>query len=100
MTIGVVVASLSRPSSGTAKNTDDERYFVGILMLTTSLLLTGVLGVLQEQTYKKYGPCWREGVFYTVSTYEQDRKKGSPLIGLGCAASSVVANVRVSDEGY
>jgi len=34
-------------------------------MLTISLFLTGILGVLQEKTYKKYGPCWKEGVFYT-----------------------------------
>ena len=37
-------------------------------MLTISLLLTGILGLLQEKTYTIYGPCWREGVFYTVST--------------------------------
>lgn len=36
-------------------------------MLVTSSFLTGILGALQEQTYRKYGPCWREGVFYTVS---------------------------------
>lgn len=35
-------------------------------MLTVSLMLTGVLGVLQERTYTKYGPHWKEGVFYTV----------------------------------
>jgi hypothetical protein len=35
-------------------------------MLCISLVLTGLLGILQEQTYKKYGPHWREGVFYTV----------------------------------
>ncbi len=35
-------------------------------MLTFSLLLTGILGVLQERTYTKYGPHWKEGVFYTV----------------------------------
>jgi UDP-xylose/UDP-N-acetylglucosamine transporter B4 len=34
-------------------------------MLAVSSVLTGVLGMLQEQTYRKYGPCWREGVFYT-----------------------------------
>lgn len=38
-------------------------------MLTASLLLTGVLGLLQERTYTKYGPCWREGLFYTVSPH-------------------------------
>lgn len=37
-------------------------------MLTVSLLLTGVLGLLQEKTYTRYGPCWKEGLFYTVST--------------------------------
>ncbi|THH32382.1 hypothetical protein EUX98_g1797 [Antrodiella citrinella] len=36
-------------------------------MLTLSLLLTGVLGMLQEVTYKKYGPHWKEGLFYTHS---------------------------------
>jgi len=34
-------------------------------MLVISLLLTAALGLAQERTYKKYGPCWREGVFYT-----------------------------------
>ncbi|KAL5531339.1 hypothetical protein ACEPAG_4216 [Sanghuangporus baumii] len=66
VTIGVIFASLSRPSSRVVNNADGQKeYFLGIFMLTSSLLLTGVLGVLQEQTYNKYGPCWREGVFYT-----------------------------------
>jgi len=30
-----------------------------------SLFLSGVLGILQEKTYKQYGAHWREGVFYT-----------------------------------
>lgn len=34
-------------------------------MMTASLLLTGVLGLLQESTYTTYGPHWKEGVFYT-----------------------------------
>ena len=64
---GVLMTTLSRPSS-TKKATDDApQYFLGVGMLAVSSLLTGALGVLQEQTYHKYGPCWREGVFYTVS---------------------------------
>lgn len=35
-------------------------------MLVISLFCTALLGLLQERTYKKYGPCWKEGVFYTV----------------------------------
>ncbi|KAH9852102.1 UAA transporter family-domain-containing protein [Lenzites betulinus] len=66
---GVILATLSRPS--TPKTTGDPpdvgRYTIGVIMLTVSLVLTGVLGVLQERTYTKYGPHWKEGVFYTHS---------------------------------
>lgn len=66
VSIGVVLTTLSRPSSPSKRSTEDlEQYIIGIFMLTISSLLTGVLGMLQELTYRKYGPCWREGVFYT-----------------------------------
>lgn len=38
-------------------------------MLVFSLFLTGLLGIVQERTYKAYGPCWKEGIFYTVCSY-------------------------------
>ncbi|KAJ3568372.1 hypothetical protein NP233_g5758 [Leucocoprinus birnbaumii] len=72
VTIGVVLATLSRPSG--SKNTwtvsprtpeELQTYAMGILMLVISLFCTGLLGLLQEKTYRKYGPCWKEGVFYT-----------------------------------
>jgi solute carrier family 35 (UDP-xylose/UDP-N-acetylglucosamine transporter), member B4 len=67
VSIGVILTTLSRPSGTSNKSPEDlGRYIIGISMLTVSSLLTGVLGMLQERTYKKYGPCWREGVFYTV----------------------------------
>ncbi|KAI0675468.1 UAA transporter [Trametes maxima] len=64
---GVVLATLSRPSSpkSPGDSPDVARYSLGVLMLTFSLLLTGILGVMQERTYTKYGPHWKEGVFYT-----------------------------------
>ncbi|KAI9508186.1 UAA transporter [Russula earlei] len=86
---GVVIATLSRPradpratapsgvmnqtspiaaTGATATaigNADASRYTLGIAMLVASLLCTGVHGALQERTYSRYGPCWREGVFYT-----------------------------------
>ncbi|KAI5827797.1 UAA transporter [Schizophyllum commune Tattone D] len=71
VTVGVVLATLSRSSAtSSTKLTPDSaedlrRYTLGIIMLASSLFVTGVLGILQERTYKKYGPCWREGVFYT-----------------------------------
>lgn len=76
VSIGVVLATLSRPTSSKSKSSNSDpttdaeenvpQYFIGIAMLTASLVCTGILGLLQERTYKKYGPCWREGVFYTV----------------------------------
>jgi len=66
VSIGVILTTLSRPGGPWNSSTKDlEQYIIGITMLTISSLLTGVLGMLQELTYRKYGPCWREGVFYT-----------------------------------
>ncbi|RPD64339.1 UAA-domain-containing protein [Lentinus tigrinus ALCF2SS1-7] len=64
---GVILATLSRPSSPKSSEVpvDLGRYTIGVAMLTLSLFLTGTLGVLQERTYTKYGPHWKEGVFYT-----------------------------------
>lgn len=88
VTIGVIIATTSTrtsssppsPQSSSTSSTvntsafastnappiDLARYTTGIVMLSASLLLTGVLGMLQERTYTRYGPCWREGLFYTV----------------------------------
>jgi len=69
VSIGVVVATLSKSSSKASseeKSDDMYQYTIGIVMLVLSLVLSGILGILQEKTYKKYGPCWKEGVFYTV----------------------------------
>jgi len=86
---GVIIATLSRPrtdrptptvgtgigtptptpasnaSSTAAVDDASGAYTLGIAMLVTSLICTGVYGALQERTYSTYGPCWREGVFYT-----------------------------------
>ena len=70
------MVTLSRTNPGENSQTskvigtaDLWRYSLGIGMLTVSLLCTGLLGVLQERTYQKYGPCWKEGVFYTVGAH-------------------------------
>ncbi|KAF9013371.1 UAA transporter [Cyathus striatus] len=72
VTVGVILATLSRPSSSRSAaavltKTPEElrKYVTGISMLVVSLFCTGYLGVLQERTYKIYGPCWKEGVLYT-----------------------------------
>jgi len=66
VSIGVCVASISTSaSSGLSLEDLSLTYIYGIIMLVASLVLTATLGILQERTYKVYGPCWREGVFYT-----------------------------------
>ncbi|KAJ6466389.1 UAA transporter [Mycena sanguinolenta] len=67
---GVILATLARPSASKKSDPiqsaeDIQRYTIGISMLTASLVLTGLYGLLQERTYQTYGPCWKEGVFYT-----------------------------------
>jgi solute carrier family 35 (UDP-xylose/UDP-N-acetylglucosamine transporter), member B4 len=58
----------STGAAAPAADTDALRgtYALGIAMLVASLICTGVHGALQERTYNKYGPHWREGIFYTV----------------------------------
>ena len=65
---GVILSTLARPSApaSDASLAAPATYALGVSMLVVSLLLSGVLGMLQEQTYATYGPCWREGIFYTV----------------------------------
>jgi len=70
VTSGVVLATLSRTATtaevSKLRTAEDlHRYIIGISMIVLSLLCTGLLGLLQEKTYGRYGPCWREGLFYT-----------------------------------
>jgi len=67
---GVIWATLARPSAQKKGDPiqsaeDIQKYTIGISMLVASLILTGFFGLLQERTYQTYGPCWKEGVFYT-----------------------------------
>jgi len=69
ITSGVVLSTLSRTAtievSKLESAEDLHRYIIGISMMVMSLICTGILGLLQERTYGKYGPCWRESLFYT-----------------------------------
>ena len=73
VSIGVSIASISTSSSSNTSMADlSTTYLYGILMLIASLFATAILGILQERTYRAYGPCWREGIFYTVRKFNPD----------------------------
>ncbi|KLO12689.1 UAA transporter [Schizopora paradoxa] len=63
VTLGAILATTSRSADGNISAGANR--FIGLLMLFASLLLTGILGVLQEITFREYGPCWQESIFYT-----------------------------------
>lgn len=74
VTIGVIYATTSTktnnsktpPSTGGGGVSSGD-YAMGVLMLTIALIISSLLGLLQEDTYQKYGSEWREGLFYSVS---------------------------------
>lgn len=98
VSLGVLLATFSRPSSSSSSDDPAEfgRYLLGVAMMTTSLILTGVLGMLQESTYSKFGPHWREGVFYTVSSRSHSISRQASYIS-AIAAPVVSTNIRVLD---
>ncbi|KAJ3020372.1 hypothetical protein HKX48_000901, partial [Thoreauomyces humboldtii] len=56
----------SQPASTAATTTPPlYEWLTGLLILTVALFLSAFLGQLQQTTYSRYGPAWREGLFYT-----------------------------------
>ncbi|KAG0209447.1 golgi uridine diphosphate-N- acetylglucosamine transporter [Mortierella sp. GBA30] len=75
VTLGVVYATTSaktnnsqKSSSGYATKSRDVSagdYAIGVFMLTVALIISSLMGLLQETTYQTYGSEWREGLFYS-----------------------------------
>lgn len=70
VTAGVVSSTLY--SSGIAgqaaeqDGSDAGEYLTGVLLLFSALVLTGLMGLWQEQTFARYGnQNWRESMFYS-----------------------------------
>jgi len=68
VTLGVLLSTYTT-ASGVKKAPVVEvsltSWLTGIALLSFALLLSSVLGLYQENTYRKYGKQWREGLFYT-----------------------------------
>ncbi|CAG8449625.1 2978_t:CDS:2, partial [Acaulospora colombiana] len=68
VTLGVALATISSANINTKDVTIDvstSDYVMGITLLSIALILSCIMGLYQEFTYKKYGSNWREGLFYT-----------------------------------
>ncbi|EJU03765.1 UAA transporter [Dacryopinax primogenitus] len=67
VTLGIILATLSsRPApSSSPTHVNPADYASGIALLLGGLFISGILGMRQEETYKRYGPQWQEGLFYT-----------------------------------
>ncbi|KAF8576216.1 UAA-domain-containing protein [Ramaria rubella] len=70
VTVGVVCTTLSASQppasqmSGSSFSTPGS-YFVGILILTLALIMSGFMGLAQDKAYAKYGRGhWQEAMFY------------------------------------
>lgn len=82
ITAGIVLATISAPSrrsaaSDTVKTSATGRTFMGnmefatgIAVLTLALVLSAFLGLFQEETYRRYGKAWQEGLFYSVRLHK------------------------------
>ena len=67
VTLGVVCTTLSasQPGSIASSWTSPEPYYMGILILTLALLMSGFMGLAQDRAYAKYGRGhWQEAMFY------------------------------------
>ena len=62
---GISNTSAEAPHSDTVSFRATRVYLVGILLLTTALILSGLLGILQDRTFAAYGRTnWQESMFY------------------------------------
>ncbi|KAG0252506.1 golgi uridine diphosphate-N- acetylglucosamine transporter [Mortierella polycephala] len=77
VTIGVIYATTSakagpgkKPSAPSGNGSGSHEastgdYAIGVFMLTVALIVSSLMGLLQESTYQTYGSEWREGLFYS-----------------------------------
>jgi solute carrier family 35 (UDP-xylose/UDP-N-acetylglucosamine transporter), member B4 len=68
LTVGVVIAAWSdAQSKGVAEEAAEGNieFITGLSILFIAQVLSSIMGLYTEETYKKYGPQWRENLFYS-----------------------------------
>lgn len=68
ITLGVILTTLSASNKPSSTSSPTNQYITGIGLLTTALVLSGFLGIVQDRTYAKFrtegGSPWQESMFY------------------------------------
>ncbi|KAE8210889.1 hypothetical protein CF327_g5301 [Tilletia walkeri] len=71
VTVGVIAATLfaqapsASPSSSSSSSTISPTYIFGVSLLFLALILSGLMGLYQERTFRTYGrDNWQEALFY------------------------------------
>ncbi|KAI1407474.1 UAA transporter family-domain-containing protein [Hypoxylon sp. FL1857] len=62
LTVGVVTAAWSDAQS---KARNVPKFSTGLAVLLVAQILSAIMGLYTEETYRKYGPHWRENLFYS-----------------------------------
>ncbi|CAK7565010.1 MAG: golgi uridine diphosphate-N-acetylglucosamine transporter [Sporothrix epigloea] len=68
LTIGVVIAAWSdAQSKGVAEGAAEGNvsFIIGLSILFIAQVLSSIMGLYTEETYRRYGPHWRENLFYS-----------------------------------
>ena len=70
ITIGIIMCTFE-----SAKTLENQSNFIdwsiGIVMLSTSLVLSALMGVNQERIFAKWGKHYQEALFFTVIIYSE-----------------------------
>lgn len=69
LTVGVVTAAWSDAQSKDTVTQDSEdsapKFSTGLAVLLIAQILSAIMGLYTEETYSKYGPHWKENLFYS-----------------------------------
>ncbi|KIL83958.1 hypothetical protein FAVG1_12770 [Fusarium avenaceum] len=66
LTLGVILAAWSdAQAKGTSEDSGRPAFGTGLLILFVAQVLSAIMGLYTEATYAKYGPQWKENLFYS-----------------------------------
>ncbi|KAH8593333.1 UAA transporter family-domain-containing protein [Bisporella sp. PMI_857] len=67
LTIGVIIAAWSDQQSKSKVKTESglPPFSTGLAILFLAQVLSAIMGLYTEETYKEYGPHWKENLFYS-----------------------------------